>query len=336
MDATVLAFTRALTMGQSMAHDGFVLVPLYSEMEAQLNYIALQTAIESGTVRVEEVSESGTVGDLRITNLGEALVLALDGEELTGAKQNRILTTTVLLERQTRTVIPVSCTEQGRWSYVSSRDFKSSESFAPPRIRENAKRAVARSLSEQRGFRADQGAVWDEVAALVHDSGVQSPTGAMSDVVKTRLFDLDSTISRFPVQGRQRGLLAISDGRVLGFDVTSRPDVYATLHQRLLRSYLLDSVTHSLQSTSVNPTERAEAFLRAAIATRERRFKSLGLGDDLRYDGSGLVGSALLADGEVIHMAFFRVPDHALAERIPSLRGYRARMEFRRHEPGQP
>ena len=331
MDATVMGFAKSLTMGQPTAHGGFVLVPLYSEMDGALNYIALQTAIESGFVRVEEASELGTVGDLRLTNNSDLPVIALDGEELAGAKQNRILNTTVLLKQHTKTVIPVSCTEQGRWSYVSSREFSASDSFAPPRIRENAKRAVNRSLSEQRGFRADQGAVWDEVAALAYDAGVHSPTSAMSDVVKTRLSGLDATIDAFPVEGPQRGMVAVSDGQVLGFDVVSSADVYAALHKRLLRSYLLNSATLSRRSATRNAAALAEAFLRAAMKTSEQRFKSPGMGDDLRYGNHDLVGSALVAEGEVVHLAFFQASDPAVEGQQPGLGSYHTRMGFRRH-----
>ena len=333
MDVNVLGFARALALGQPMAHGGFVFVPLYSEIEGPLNYIALQTAIESGAVKVEEVSESGSVGDLRITNGGNLPVLALDGEELAGAKQNRILNTTVLLARQSKTVIPVSCTEQGRWSYVSSREFTSSNSFAPPRIREEAKRAVNRSLNEQRGFRADQGAVWNEVAALAHDAGVHSPTSAMSDVVKSRLPDLDNAVEQLPVQESQCGLLAMASGNVLGFDAVSRPEVYARLHRRLLRSYMLEGATIPLATGITDALERADAFMRAATEAGEQRFKSPGMGDDLRYGGNGMVGSALVAEGVTIHMAFFRVPGDAVSDRTAGIRSYRTRMRFRTTDP---
>lgn len=44
-----------------------------------------------------EVSEAGSVPSLRVVNKGERAVFLLDSEELVGAKQNRILNTSVLI-----------------------------------------------------------------------------------------------------------------------------------------------------------------------------------------------------------------------------------------------
>ena len=68
-----------------------------------------------------EVSEQGDVPNLLFENLGDRKVLLVDGDELVGAKQNRIINTTILLGGKSSTVIPVSCVEQGRWSYDSPR-----------------------------------------------------------------------------------------------------------------------------------------------------------------------------------------------------------------------
>jgi hypothetical protein len=70
------------------------------------------TLAEAGeAVTIEEVSEGGDV----------PTVLLLDGEELIGAKQNRVLNTTVLVAAHSRLTIPVSCVEQDRWAYKTAR-----------------------------------------------------------------------------------------------------------------------------------------------------------------------------------------------------------------------
>jgi hypothetical protein len=53
------------------------------------------------------------VPELRVKNSGDLPVLILDGEELVGAKQNRIVNVTILVPPHSETVIPVSCIEAG-------------------------------------------------------------------------------------------------------------------------------------------------------------------------------------------------------------------------------
>jgi environmental stress-induced protein Ves len=65
-------------------------------------------------VEVAEVDESGQFSRLKVINRSDLSVLILDGEELVGAKQNRIVNTTILIAAESVTIIPVSCVEQGR------------------------------------------------------------------------------------------------------------------------------------------------------------------------------------------------------------------------------
>ncbi len=92
-----------------------VVTPLVGDGLAPPPYRLLDDVLEDGCAQVSEVSESGSVPELRFVNNCTASVLLLDGEELIGAKQNRILNLTVLVPAKTEMVIPVSCVEQGRW-----------------------------------------------------------------------------------------------------------------------------------------------------------------------------------------------------------------------------
>ena len=304
-------------------------MPLAPGPEGTLTYVALKAALAQQSVKVREVSDSGSVGDLLVSNLGDCPVLALDGEELVGAKQNRILNTTALLGEGSETVIPVSCTEQGRWAYVS-REFTASTSFAPPRIRENAKRAVNRALEENRGFRADQGDVWYGVSRLAREKGVDSRTSAMHDVVKSQTPELDRALAAVPPREGQGGLLAIAGGRVLGFDIVSHPEAYVHLHERLLRSYLIESVTATAAPGTTDPVTAAGDFLKAAMTAKEQRFAAVAMGQDCRYNSRGIVGSALVYKGQVAHVAFFSVPPEEAQTQWPQMRSMRTRANYRR------
>src|SRR5262245_14278026 len=79
------------------------------------DYLTLDEALDSNTAHVTEVSESGSVPELVFKNEHDRAVLLVDGEELIGAKQNRILNISILVPARSTLTIPVSCVEAGRW-----------------------------------------------------------------------------------------------------------------------------------------------------------------------------------------------------------------------------
>jgi hypothetical protein len=95
---------------------GLGVVELLSEKHPELPAISmLDEAIEKGEVRVGEVSEGGQVPYLTVENTGKVPVLILEGEELVGGKQNRIVNSSILVLAGSIIKIPVSCVESGRW-----------------------------------------------------------------------------------------------------------------------------------------------------------------------------------------------------------------------------
>ncbi|MFQ6107780.1 MAG: ARPP-1 family domain-containing protein [Thermoplasmata archaeon] len=84
-------------------------------------YVLLSDALESGQVEITEVSEGGAVPVVRVTNRDSKPVLMIDGEELVGCKQNRMLNSTILVPARSTIDVPVSCIERSRWNYTSGR-----------------------------------------------------------------------------------------------------------------------------------------------------------------------------------------------------------------------
>src|SRR5512136_113465 len=148
-------------------------------------YLTLKEALERGAFVVTEVSAGGSVPELMVENKGDVAVLLIDGEELAGAKQNRVLNTTILVGPKSATKIPVSCTEHGRWSYVSN-VFQESGHHMAPALRGINLRSVNASLRSSGEYRGNQGAVWRGVAEMEMAAGVSSATGAMKDVFEAK------------------------------------------------------------------------------------------------------------------------------------------------------
>jgi len=296
--------TDLFALGRVQTGHGLAVYPLTADGKGGPAYITLGEALAGRTARVREVSEGGAVPELRLENRGDSRVLVLDGEELRGAKQNRVLNTTILVGKHSGLIIPVSCTEQGRWHYDMP-EFAEGELVADRNVRFALKQSVAVSAREGRGYRSDQCRVWDEVSALHEKHRTFSPTGAQRDAYAHKKRDLDEVVARFPLVDGQRGLLVVHGERVIGLDFVSIPEKYALLHDRLLRSYVFEA----LAGDAVVCEDRAvaETFVDRIAGLEAQSFKSPGLGWDLRFEGDGVLGSVLTYRGRPIHAAFFNV-----------------------------
>src|SRR5260221_9377084 len=123
-----------LSIGAPQGHANMQVYPVRMKNGHQRGYQTLDEAMNAKTVEVTEVSEGGSVPTLEVRNRGTMPVLLVVGEELVGAKQNRVLNTSLLVAAQSDLRIPVSCVEQERWSY-RSRQFSSSSTSSHIRLR---------------------------------------------------------------------------------------------------------------------------------------------------------------------------------------------------------
>ncbi len=129
MEKFIKDYFNQIKIGDDEKFEGFQVFPLFSDIDYEVEYLMMREALDQGLLIIEEVSSSGDVNKLTATNKSDLPILLLGGEELEGAKQNRILNVSILLPPNKRSVIPVNCVEAGRWSY-RKKDFKSSENFA--------------------------------------------------------------------------------------------------------------------------------------------------------------------------------------------------------------
>lgn len=293
-----------LHLGELSIYNELAVAPLFSTRSGGPDYITLKEALGGGGLTISEVSQGGSVPELKLSNGSDRDVLMLDGEELAGAKQNRVLNTTILVAADSSALIPVSCTEQGRWSYKSA-NFEDSNVCMSPSLRSRKNASVSGSLSASRGFRSDQGEVWESIEELHSSHRTSSGTGAMKDAYEARRCDLADYLEAFPCQEGQCRMAVLIKGRVAGVEMISRPAAYRQLHEKLLNSYAMD-IPRSRPGESPAHLDKVRKILERMMEAEERRFPSVGRGKDCRYTARGLHGSALLVEDWFVHLAFFR------------------------------
>jgi hypothetical protein len=231
--------------GIPQQHQALTIVPLLSAHEVELPYLLLSDALTGGLVRITEVG-GGTVPRLLAQNTGDNDVLILDGEQLIGARQNRMTGRSILLAAQSETEIPVSCMEHGRWRFVSE-DFAPSVQHSPANVRRKSReveaKAAAAGLAPSDSLLAEaQGPVWDEIGRVFENLSSTSPTSALDDAYKAAAPDLDAFLRAFPSIEGQVGLLGMVGDSVIGLDVIGGQSLFARLHERIVRGYVLDAL----------------------------------------------------------------------------------------------
>src|SRR5262245_26578294 len=107
MDALITRCLAELEFGEIQQHGNMAVLPLFPKSLPGPEYLTLTQALERRLLRVTELSQAGSVPELKVANEADIPVLILDGEELAGAKQNRVLNTTILLKEKFEMVIPV-------------------------------------------------------------------------------------------------------------------------------------------------------------------------------------------------------------------------------------
>jgi hypothetical protein len=329
MDDIMVEYMGSIDFGELQHFGEMAVFPVFTANKGKVEYYTLKEAMNRNLIEITEVDDSGSVPELKVINHAEIPVLILDGEELMGAKQNRIVNTTILLKEQSETIIPVSCVEQGRWSYTS-KNFQDSDRIASYNIRNVKSASVKRTVERSGRYTSDQGAVWDEVHKLQDRMEVRSPTSAMSDVYESKIDDLEDYIKAFELAENQKGILVFINGEIMGLDVISSESAYRDLHKKLIKSYALDAIIPNENKrikSDVN-FDVAKAFLKEILKCDESKNKSVGYGFDYRFASDSYIGSSLVCMDEVIHASFFKsleIED----EEIVGMARYSQRANFR-------
>ncbi len=304
MTALETALT-GLTVGTPVTHANLTLFPLLGGETGEPAYLTLGEALAAGQARVTEVSEQGSVPELRFVNAAERPVLLLDGEELVGAKQNRIVNLSILVAAQSELVIPVSCVEAGRWRHDSA-SFTTAERahFARGRARKMAD--VSHSMAANGSRRSDQGAVWEDISLKASRMQAESPTAAAAALYEANAHTLADFIAAMPPAAGQCGAAFAINGALLGLDVFDASATYAKQAKKLVTSYALDAIDESRPDAAPAKADDCRSLLADVLRADCRAFKAVGLGEDLRLSGAGLKGAALEVDGRIVHLCAFR------------------------------
>ena len=297
-------------VGRSISRKNLTIFPLLTEEEiTPAEYVPVGTAIRTGAGRVTEISEGGSVPKLAIENLGVIPVLIIDGEDLIGARQNRIANLTILAPGMKTIPIPVSCVERGRWGYQSgtgksAREFSESPDVMFHQARAQKMKDVTRSLADFGTRMSDQGGVWNAIGIISNKLGYISPTHAIRDVYENQKNHIDDYLNGVEPQKGQIGAIFAINGCAAGVEIFDSAETLGTYLPKIVRSYALDALANQTAVSGADESEAAQ-LLDSILELEAQSFPAVGLGEDLRIESAEICGGALAYDGKVVHLAAF-------------------------------
>jgi len=325
-----------IRLDEPLAYRKLTVFPLTRPVDGPPEYLTLDQAMADSSIKIGEVSESGNVPEIRFQNTGSKPTLLVDGEEISGGKQNRILNISILAPAKETITIPVTCVEAGRWGrhdsgYRRERDrilrsrlraeFEEADHIAFMRMRRVKHVAVTQSLKAAGSRYASQAEVWSEIEDLDGDMGTRSPTRAMRDSYEQRRQSLEEYVQALPMVKDQVGAAFALNNRLVGLDLFDHPHTLSRILPKLIRSHAMEALREPDTVAEVASVDAARDFIGEIVNATTTRYPAIGEGEDLRLESNQIVGGALEARARLIHLCAFAEDD--------SLKGFNRRRRSR-------
>ncbi len=295
---------HSMDISEPVSHGLLHIFPLRGGTPEEENLSLLEDGLWAGTLRVEEQHGAGCAPELRVVNEGGSRVLILEGDELICAGQPRVANSSVLINAGSELILPVSCVERGRWSY-RSRAFSTATGSPHLSLRRLTTRSVHYSLRSGRDHRSDQRTVWRDLDHVARRYRTALPARALraSRSHHSERLDAFEKLARELPEGTSGVVVAIGE-RLALLEVLAGPCTFARVFRQLLSGYAFESV--GLDRPYGTPEVQAvRSFLEAAAETAHRDQQAVGAGRDVRFEGDGIAGYALIDQRGVLHAAAF-------------------------------
>ena len=219
-----------------------------------LQFIPAASAIDKGDLEIREVRQEGAVNRLLAINLSDHYCLLTDMDLLKGAKQNRVVNTSVLFAPNSKQEIQVSCVERSRWPYDSPK-FKTAPRIMDPEMR--AAKAASLRADMEGMVSETQSKIWEMINQEMISSNVFCSTEDYNTVLESKKQEPVTGYSFHP--GKNYNGLAIFDGRrQVSFDIFGNREVYQHYFDKLSH----DALGRAGQGRGNTAMKKAEAFYR--------------------------------------------------------------------------
>ncbi len=295
---------QSINISDPLHFQNLTLFAIKGSNNTSFHYITLSQAYENKVVEVKETSEEGTVSELLFINNSDTPILIIEGQELLGAKQNRIINVSILVPAHISMVIPVSCCERSRWGFRSNREFSLSDRMTFSKARRNKMRSVNERWESGDTADSDQQEVWQDMDVKFAKMNVNSSTDSMGDFYDTYSERINQYVKSFASENDDKGIIAAINGKIVSMEFFDRNTSFKDNLSKIIRGLAADAIEE--QKTSLIATKKqAEDFVENVHASRINELGSIGLGSQYKINGDAQLGQTLIFNNQIVHFIVF-------------------------------
>jgi hypothetical protein len=127
----------------------------------------------------------------------------------------------------------------------------------------------------------------------------------MEDVYEHERATLDQFGQAFSTKDMQTGAVFSINGRVKGIELFGTSGVFTKYLGKLVRSYAMDAIEEERERVEQPSDAAAKRFINDLLKVNASTYQAVGEGEDVRLEGEGLSGGALLCEDQLVHLAAF-------------------------------
>jgi hypothetical protein len=300
-----------------ISYKGIDIYPILVEDKVKTTLITLDEALKA---QKAEVLETGTIKELIIKNKSENnSILIIEGTIVKGGKQNRVINTTLILDKASECRVPTTCVEQGRWGYNVPNDFfvHSGEdkfefnntfietNYVSPTVYCCLSTSVGNGMAMGGTCEADQGLIWGKVNSFSMSLGSESTTNDYTKVYRDKEKDIKEYHQVFKdgLEGSIfNGLLAVIKGQKIFLNFSCDNEIMDVRLKPFIESVVVESLNLE-QKNIENQHKVIVDFLNGLPNININKYKNNSGDYDVRFDNNSIVGSYYLHKNDLIFLS---------------------------------
>ena len=276
-----------LKISKPIQKSNIVVFFLKNHEMSEHTYLNLNEALRKNKIGIEEYDDVGYRDLLNIKNLSNESLLLLNGEQIIGhkIKQNRVVASTSLIEKNSEGIIRVSCGEKNRWSALTNEDISTSD-----------------SMFFSRQTLHKQNLSWGQIDSYLYQNGIKSLTKDSSIVYNKNKITVDNIVESFKPEANVIGLAIGNHFGITSLDVFSNPFLFQHYYKKILRSYVLANLSNNKKMINVDEQD-VNIFLKNVYVAKKRKIMNLKgqHGEKYSLQSKKIVGNVLYDKAKVVH-----------------------------------